>query len=103
MKMAAKMMASMAPEDLERMQQMAASMQGMPGMPAAAGGSGDAAGPAAAPGMPPAGFDPAAGMPPGMMADMRKQMQDPKMLKMMKVGRRRVALMLSRAFRADSA
>ncbi|KAL4458511.1 hypothetical protein ABPG75_013376 [Micractinium tetrahymenae] len=90
MKMAAKMMAAMSPEDLEGMQRMAASMQGMPGMPsmpagAAAGGSGGAAAaPAGAAGVLPAGFDPAAGMPPGMMADMRKQMQDPKMLKMMK-------------------
>lgn len=87
MKMAAKMMAAMSPEDLERMQQMAAGMPGMPAGAAAGGGSGAAGGaPQAAASALPAGFDPAAGMPPGMMADMRKQMQDPKMLKMMKVG-----------------
>jgi hypothetical protein len=110
MKMAAKMMATMSPADMERMTQMAAAMQGGAGGAAgggmgsggmggsgaspalAAGGSGSAAAgstaaAAAAPGMAgmPAGFDPS-NMPAGMMSDMRKRMQDPEMLKMMKVG-----------------
>lgn len=91
MKMAAKMMAGMSPEDMERMTRMAQSMGGMPGMPGApggAGGSGAAGGAvdgAAAPGGLPPGFDPSA-LPADMMADMRKRMQDPEMLKTMKVG-----------------
>jgi hypothetical protein len=107
MKMAAKMMATMSPADMERMTQMAAAMQGggaavggmgsggmgaMGASPAlAAGGSGAAAATstAAAAAVPdmagmPAGFDPS-NMPAGMMSDMRKRMQDPEMLKMMKV------------------
>ncbi len=72
---------------------MAASMGGPPGAAPAPGGAGAAA---AAGGMPPAGMPPM-GMPPGfdpsnlpadMMADMRKRMQDPEMLRTMKVGRR---------------
>lgn len=101
LKMAARMMSSMSPEDMERMTRMAASMgaTATPGaMPvpggapaaagaAAAGGGGDlAAGGGAAGGaggLP--GFGPgAAGMGPEMMADMRRRMQDPEMLKMMK-------------------
>ncbi|PSC71444.1 outer envelope 61-like [Micractinium conductrix] len=95
MKMAAKMMATMSPEDMERMQRMAASM-GMAssgsggaapaGVGATTGGAGGvaAAGPSAvAAGGMPAAFDPAS-MPPDMMADMRKRMQDPEMLKKMK-------------------
>lgn len=92
MKMAAKMMASMSPQDMERMTCMAASMGMGPGTAAAAGGGGGAAaapGAAAAlAGMPPGGFDPSS-MPAGMMDDMRKRMQDPEVLKMMKVGQGR--------------
>lgn len=89
MKMAAKMMSSMSPEDMERMQAMAAGMGGGmggvggTGSGAAITGSSGAAAAAMMGGMPAGGFDPA-NMPPGMMADMQKRMEDPEMLKMMK-------------------
>lgn len=99
MKMAAKMMSGMSPEDMERMTRMAAAMGPPPAMGTAAAlgaGDSDAAGGAAvaAPAAgAAAGVGPAAGgfgamassMPPEMMADMRKRMQDPETLKMMKV------------------
>jgi hypothetical protein len=104
MKMAARMMASMSPEDMERMTRMAAGMGGMgpagpaggsvpatgasggtaagSGMTAAGSGPASAAGVAALPAM--GGFDPSS-LPAGSMEEMRKRMQDPEMLKLMKV------------------
>lgn len=91
MKMAAKMMESMSPEDFERMTKMATSMQGsMPTMAganpasnisaaAAIGGGSTAA--ATVPGAAPR-FD-AGSISPEMMSTMRKQMNDPAMLRSM--------------------
>jgi hypothetical protein len=94
MRMAAKMMESMSPQDLERMTKMASTM-GVAGAGAAAapgstpaaaaaapgGGGGGASGSAA--GLPP-GFDPSS-MSPDMMNEIRRKMEDPETMKMMQV------------------
>jgi tetratricopeptide (TPR) repeat protein len=95
MKMAAKMMESMSPDDFERMTKMAQSMGGpmgsmgggaVPGAPApaattAAAGTATTTATATVPGAAPR-FDPGS-ISPDMMANMRKQMNDPAMLKSM--------------------
>jgi predicted negative regulator of RcsB-dependent stress response len=94
MKMAAKMMESMSPDDFERMTQMAQSMGVAPPMPSIATGSVPAAGTAgtatatataatiaSVPGAAPR-FDPGA-ISPETMSNMRKQLNDPQMLRSM--------------------
>jgi hypothetical protein len=83
MKMAAKMMESMTAEDLERMTAMAQNM-GMGG--GAAGGAGAGAATTAAAAPPGGAVFPgmgAAGMDPGAMASMRRQLADPGTLRSM--------------------
>lgn len=86
MRMVAKMMENMSPEDMEKMAQMASTMGGGAGAGPTCTSSGmiaaDDAGSAA--GALPAEFMPGS-MPPGMMNEMRRKMEDPAMMKMMQV------------------